>query len=136
MAVPGFQSAMCGPLYGTDVPRTAPARAGRVFRALTTLGQIYTDPLPSNMREQECSVVVLFRSSQALNYLTGGGRAMTFSARCHVARRTTRNRVRRTGWTLMAMGIDAICGVLRGECEHCATAWANHLARTEPSGEA
>jgi len=96
---------------------------------LATLRTIMTGPLPTDVQAQECTVAVLFRSSVALNYLTGGARDMTFSARCHRARRTKRSRIARAGWHALAMAIDASCGVLRGECEHCATAWTNHITR-------
>jgi len=41
---------------------------------LATLRTIMTGPLPTDVQAQECTVAVLFRSSVALNYLTGGAR--------------------------------------------------------------
>lgn len=90
---------------------------------------IFTAPLPTDMTAEECSVAILFRSSRALNYVTGGASDMTFSARCHAARRAARSAPVRAGWHLTALGIDIVCGVLRGEVEHCATAWVNHFTR-------
>lgn len=93
------------------------------------LRMILTGPLPSDVIETEVTVTVLFRGSLALNFLTGGAPHMTFSARCHRARRTTRSPITRAGWHVLARTIDASCGILRGESEHCAAAWSNHLAR-------
>lgn len=90
---------------------------------------IFTTPLPPDMSREECSVAVLYRSSQALNYVTGGAADMTFSARCHAGRRASRSASVRMGWHVMAMGIDTVCGAMRGESEHCATAWVNHVTR-------
>ncbi len=95
----------------------------------SNLRQILTGPLPSDVLDVEITVVVLFRGSLALNFLTGGAPDMTFSARCHHARRTTRGPIVRAGWRVLAGTIDASCAILRGETEHCAAAWSNHLAR-------
>lgn len=96
---------------------------------LTVLRSIFTDPLPTDVDHRECTVATLFRTSMALNYLTGGARDMTFSARCHRAKRTKRWVAARAGWSVLCMAIDASCGVLRGESDHCATAWTNHVTR-------
>ena len=96
------------------------------------LARIFTAPLPEDIGD-EVTVAALFRASQALNFLTGGRAEMTFSARCHLARRRSRGPAR-LGWTLTARGIDAACAMLRGECEHCAAAWGNYRARTRRRG--
>lgn len=105
------------------------ARHAQPRRHVTALRTIFTGPLPADVGRHECSVATLFRASIALNYMTGGAPDMTFSARCHRTKRTGRSPAARAGWSLLAMAIDAGCGVLRGECEHCATAWANHVTR-------
>ena len=96
-----------------------PRRIGRIFRA----------DLPADVNEAEYSVALLFRASLVLNVLTGGHEDMTFSARCHVQGRRARSRPGRLFWRFTAGLIDASCGVLRGESEHCATAWSNFVAR-------
>lgn len=97
--------------------------------ALRRVMQIFTDPLPADMRDEECSVVILFRASQALNCLTGGRDDMTFSARCHLLGRRARRPFGRLAWRIAEGAIDVGCAVLRGECAHCATAWVNYRAR-------
>lgn len=121
------------PVFGLEERPTDRRRWVPLGQTMSTLRTIFTGPLPSDLRGEECSVAVLFRASQALNYLTGGGREMTFSARCHMARRTARSWHRRAVWAAIAMGIDAACGALRGECEHCATAWINYITRDTPA---
>ncbi|MEM8697939.1 MAG: hypothetical protein AAGF44_02140 [Pseudomonadota bacterium] len=116
------------PLYGLW-GRFGARRRVLGYRILSTVHGIFSDTLPDDMLPEGCSTGVLFRASQALNYLSGGPRGMTFSARCHRARRTARSWPHRAGWTALAMGIDAACATLRGECEHCATAWTNHITR-------
>lgn len=100
------------------------------FRRLNSdLRAIVQGPLPADMVAEECSMTVLFRASRALNLLTGGAADMTFSARCHVQRLRARRLLMRVVWGIAEDCIDAICGIWRGECEHCATAWDNHRAR-------
>ena len=116
---------------GADDAPSGQDMARQPWVPFAPLTQIYRKPLPQDMTSQECSVVVLFRSSQALNYMMGGDGDMTFSARCHRDRVSSRSVWARLGWHLAAMTIDAVCGALRGECEHCATAWDNHAARVQ-----
>lgn len=94
-----------------------------------TLILLMFDELPDDVRDHEVTVTVFFRSSQILNFLTGGCPQMTFSARCHRSRRTSRWLAARLAWTVLALGIDATCAALRGEHEHCATAWTNYTLR-------
>lgn len=108
-----------------DTQDIRPARPGW----LCTLTRLMTEELPEDVRCAEATVTVLFRSSQVLNYLTGGCPDMTFSARCHRSRRTSRGIVTRVGWTALVVVIDTTCGALRGETEHCATAWTNYALR-------
>ena len=96
---------------------------------LRRVAMIFTAPLPHDVIDCECSVVILFRASKALNTLTGGRDDMTFSARCHVLGRRSRTRIGRAIWRLAEGTIDVFCGVVRGEVEHCATAWDNHRLR-------
>jgi hypothetical protein len=96
---------------------------------LLTVIRLLTEDLPDDVRYCEATVVVLFRASQVLNFLTGGCPQMTFSARCHRARRTTRQFAARAAWACVAITIDTACAVLRGEHEHCATAWTNYALR-------
>ncbi|MGF1552079.1 MAG: hypothetical protein ACFBWO_06180 [Paracoccaceae bacterium] len=96
------------------------------------LAEIAFDELPADVRDTEVTVTALFRASLALNLLLGGTSDMTFSARCHLESRRRRSPVARALWSTLARGIDLACAVLRGECEHCATAWDNHLGRGEP----
>ena len=103
----------------------APVPAGR----LGVLRILLWQDLPADVRDKECTVAVLFRASQVLNFVTGGAPRMTFSARCHRRRRTARALPVRAAWSVMAMGIDATCGAFRGETQHCATAWSNYVAR-------
>ncbi|MEM9138813.1 MAG: hypothetical protein AAGB15_03205 [Pseudomonadota bacterium] len=113
---------------GSDPSLSAPGRF------LSDLFCIIGGPLPPDMAAEECSITALFRASRALNLLTGGSADMTFSARCHV-RRTGANRLStRLAWGVVEGIIDAICGIWRGECEHCATAWANHRSRARAAG--
>ena len=91
--------------------------------------RLMTAPLPDDVPREEYTVAVLFRASLVLNFLTGGRPDMTFSARCHRAGRISRRTAQRMFWQAMARLIDTACAVLRGEREHCATAWANHRAR-------
>ncbi len=108
-----------------DTQDLQPARPG----GLRTLNFLMFDELPDDVRDCEVTVTVFFRSSRILNALTGGSPQMTFSARCHRSRRTSRWLVARLGWTVLALGIDATCAALRGEREHCATAWTNYALR-------
>ena len=112
-----------------DAPEGAfefvPVSAGR----LETLQLLLWQDLPADVRDKECTVAVLFRASQVLNFITGGTPGMTFSARCHLRRRIARALPARAAWSVMAMGIDATCGAFRGETQHCATAWSNYVAR-------
>lgn len=96
---------------------------------LATLQDLLWQDLPADVRDRECTITVLFRASQVLNFVTGGTPQMTFSARCHRRRRTARTLPGRAAWTAMELGIDTACGVLRGETRHCATAWSNYIAR-------
>jgi hypothetical protein len=99
----------------------------------STVWSLMTGPLPSDVRDEELTVAALFRASLILNFLTGGAPDMTFSARCHGAQKYGRMMPQRVAWRALAMAIDAICGVLRGECQHCAAAWSNHLSRDPES---
>ncbi|MEO1491161.1 MAG: hypothetical protein AAFV19_03295 [Pseudomonadota bacterium] len=94
-----------------------------------TLARLMTEDLPEDVRSAEVTVTVLFRASQILNFLTGGCPEMTFSARCHRSRRTSRGMLPRAGWFFLVVVIDSACGALRGESEHCATAWSNYALR-------
>ncbi len=85
--------------------------------------------LPPDVRNCECSEVILFKASVFLNFLTFGDPSMTFSARCHLSRRTARHPLRRLVWSFMTAFIDTACACLRGESEHCATAWTNYVKR-------
>ena len=104
-------------------------RPHRTNRKLVTLIELLTAPLPADVSPQEYTVAALFRTSQALNFVTGGRAEMTFSARGHAGRIADRCRIRRIAWHLSAGLIDAVCGVLLGECKHCAAAWSNYRAR-------
>ncbi|MEM6621710.1 MAG: hypothetical protein AAF674_05730 [Pseudomonadota bacterium] len=95
----------------------------------TTMVAIFTRPLPDDVIPEEVTVAMLFRGSLALNFATGGAPDMTFSARCHRARRAARSRISRAGWRTVGAVIDVACVLLRGERRHCAVAWSNHLAR-------
>ena len=108
-----------------------PLRA-RSDRKLGTLARLYRDPLPHDVSEDEYTVAALFRGSLILNFLTGGAADMTFSARCHHSACVSRGPVRRLAWSVVSGSIDTACAALRGESEHCATAWDNHKARTRP----
>lgn len=96
---------------------------------LATLHGLIRDPLPDDVRHCEATTAALFRASQILNLLTGGNPDMTFSARCHRARRTARFLPARFGWRVAECGIDAVCGILRGEEQHCTVAWINYVTR-------
>lgn len=96
---------------------------------LQTLRNIVTGEVPVDVRTCEVSVVILFRASVALNFLSGGHPEMTFSARCHRSRCTSRGLIARFVWIGLAKTIDAAYAALRNESEHCATAWANHVLR-------
>lgn len=114
-----------------------PFRVIGVAKAVDDLGRdlrrLLLDPMPADMAEEECSVVLLFRTSQVINRLTGGTGDMTFSARCHEATLTASNPVARGLWRVLEGAIDATCGAWRGECEHCAAAWHNHATRSDRS---
>ena len=105
--------------------RSASKRPG----AVNVVARLMTEPLPADVPRDEYTVAVLFRSSLVLNFLTGGMPDMTFSARCHRAGRVSRWTAQRMFWRTMGALIDTACAILRGEREHCATAWANHRAR-------
>lgn len=122
-----------------DMVQDASARAHRTIIALIfpgcmlgplqTIGTLATQPLPEDIRRHECTTAVLFRGSLILNYVTGGRADMTFSARCFRAQRLSRNIAHRLAWRTMMHGVDLACALLRGESQHCATAWSNYLAR-------
>ncbi len=97
--------------------------------SLTKVFELLTRELPEDVRGCECSMVVLFRGSQVLNFVSGGNPEMTFSARCHRSRRTSRSIAARAGWSALVIVIDTACGAIRGEVEHCATAWTNYAVR-------
>lgn len=104
--------------------------AGRTaVRPLHTVRHIATRELPDDVRLHECTVSTLFRGSLILNYLTGGDAEMTFSARCFRSQRISRHVTQRIAWRMVMHGIDLACAMLRGESQHCATAWSNYLAR-------
>lgn len=105
--------------------RSARPRSG----TMSVVAHLMTAPLPADVLREEYTVAVLFRSSLVLNFLTGGAADMTFSARCHRAGRISRWTAQRMFWRTLVGLIDLACAVLRGEREHCATAWANHRAR-------
>jgi len=86
-------------------------------------------PLPSDMNGEEYSEEVLFRASMLLNFLTGGTQHMTFSARAYYARSQAQYTGGKLFWYGISCTIDAACGALRGETDHCHAAWVNHLAR-------
>lgn len=98
-------------------------------RLLDMIRWLIASDLPDDVKDCECTVVMLFKASVFLNYLTLGHATMTFSARSHLSRTTSRFAAQRFAWLLIAALIDAACGVLRGETEHCATAWDNHAKR-------
>lgn len=108
-------------------------RSGRyIARVRHAARRLATEDLPADVRDEEVSVIVCFQGSVLLNVILGGADDMTFSARCHFASRRARRRrrvVRWMVWATLSGGIDLLCAVLRGEREHCATAWDNHLAR-------
>lgn len=93
------------------------------------IGWLIASDLPDDVKDCECSEVMLFKASVFLNYLTFGDATMTFSARSHLSRTKSRFAAQRFAWLLIAALIDAACGFLRGETEHCATAWDNHAKR-------
>jgi hypothetical protein len=114
---PGFEPSMLAlPLLG---------RGG----AFARLRAVAFGELPADVRDCEVTVAALFRASLALNVLLGGEADMTFSARAHLERTRRRGALARAGWHTVAAAIDLACAVTRGECEHCATAWENHLGR-------
>lgn len=98
-------------------------------RSAGPVRSILFDGLPPDVCEDEYTDAVLFRASLLLNYTTGGQADMTFSARCYVAQRTARTGPVRIVWRIVMMSIDVLCAQMRGETEHCATAWSNFLAR-------
>lgn len=107
---------------------------GYAARTRQSLHHLMTNELPADVRDEEFSVSICFRSSLVLNALTGGDPEMTFSARCHLHH----HRAPWVGpwllWGIACLAIDLACAALRGESEHCATAWQNHCARGQ--GEA
>ena len=103
---------------------------------LTTFRDLAFGALPPDVREEECTVAILFRGSLILNFVTGGAPDMTFSARCHRSLLTCRTVPGRAAWRSMIAVIDVACASLRGETDHCATAWDNHRARGAGRGRA
>ena len=97
------------------------------------LSWLFSDELPNDVSEWEYSEVALFKASVLLNYATLGDPTMTFSARSHHARLTARTRGRWLFWFAVSALVDAACGVLRGESDHCETAWVNHEDRDIPN---
>lgn len=95
------------------------------------LRRIFFGPLPCTPAPGECRSAPLFRSSIALNYVTGGARDMTFSARCHLSKIEAKTVAVRLGWMTMETAINAGCRVVRGERRHCATALRNHASRAD-----
>lgn len=125
MAVFGVSAAADGEAgYHADLDASK-----RPIGPFATFWYLLTGPLPSDVRDEELTVAALFRASLILNFLTGGAPDMTFSARCYGAQQNGRVLPQRVAWRIIAMSIDATCGVLRGECQHCAAAWSNHLSR-------
>jgi len=84
--------------------------------------------LPHDMLEEECTTVICFKLSVALNIWTGGYADMTFSARCFGAKRSA-PMLTKWFWAMLVALIDLSCAVLRGEAYHCEAAWRNHMAR-------
>lgn len=106
------------------------AAGARYLDGLTlTVARWRAGELPPDVTEDEFVDCLCFRISLVLNAATGGAPDMTFSARCHAGKRHGRSMPARLGWALAARCIDLSCAVLRGEAEHCATAWQNHMAR-------
>ena len=105
-------------------------------RLTTRLWSALFGPLPPDMREEECKVAVLFRASVALSVLIGGPVGLTLSALSHRLATAPGNPVRRIWWVLVAAAIDVACALLRGEHEHCATAWDNYADRIASNGSA
>lgn len=99
------------------------------IRSKDTFYLLLFGPLPADVCEEEYTAAALFRGSLMLNYITGGQADMTFSARCYRAQRICRSMPLRLTWRLLRMSIDIACAQLRGESEHCATAWTNYLLR-------
>lgn len=118
---PQAAETVCDALDRSDRPCTG---------AVSTLHRLLTGPLPADVPDDEYTVAALFRASLVLNFMTGGAANMTFSARCHRSGRVSRKVTQRALWRMTGAGIDIACAVLRGEREHCATAWANHRARS------
>jgi hypothetical protein len=127
MALSQIAPERCGPDFEGFEPL-----APRPPRLLARVRAIAFDTLPRDVRDCEVTVAALFRASLALNLLLGGEPDMTFSARAHHERTTRRGALARMLWSGVAASIDVACAVSRGECEHCATAWANHLGRFRP----
>lgn len=110
--------------------------SGYLARVRRSALRLMTEDLPADVRDEEVSVILCFQASVLLNVTLGGVDDMTFSARCHIAKRRAGRRdggygraLRWAFWAVMAAVIDLLCAMLRGEREHCATAWDNHLAR-------
>lgn len=128
---------VCGEPAGPAAPTGGRRRTARALgmagayaaRNRRSLGHLLRADLPSDVREEELTVAALFRASLVLNALTGGDPEMTFSARCHRDQERAAGPLSRLAWGVACLAIDLACAVLRGESEHCATAWENHCAR-------
>ena len=110
------------------IVRRDDARAGIVW--------VFTDALPADVRDCEYSEIALFKASIFLNYATLGDPTMTFSARSHEARLKAQTWPYWLLWFFIASAIDVACGVLRGESDHCETAWINYKQREMPNRSA
>jgi len=112
-----------------DLPGVRAAGARYLDGLALTVARWRAGELPPDVSEDEFVDCLCFRVSLVLNAATGGAPDMTFSARCHAGARHSRSVPGRLCWALTARCIDLSCAVLRGEAEHCATAWQNHMAR-------
>ncbi|MEO0623300.1 MAG: hypothetical protein AAF183_13845 [Pseudomonadota bacterium] len=125
----------CGDLpIGSQSDPSAPT--GRWSRTRRYVGQtrrsvrdLLAGELPPDVRDEEFAVAACFQASLLLNAFTGGEPTMTFSARSHLNHTRARWFLPWMLWGLACLVIDFACAVIRGESEHCATAWANHCAR-------
>ncbi|MEM9146698.1 MAG: hypothetical protein AAGC57_10900 [Pseudomonadota bacterium] len=118
-----------GPARHSFSRRITAGAASYAARNRRSLGHLLTGELPSDVRDEEFMVAACFRASLVLNALTGGEPEMTFSARSHLNHVEARWAFPWLAWGLCCLVIDLACAALRGESEHCVTAWENHCAR-------
>lgn len=113
----------------THAPCPAPTRRLRRLLRAPLSALAARDTLPPDVRDDEITVVALFRLSLWLNRATGGPGDMTFSARSFRGEVSHPHRAARWGWRLLRLTIDLACALMRGEAHHCEVAWRNHAAR-------